>query len=486
MAAARADYKAYPLLFVDDEPDIIETFRFNYENDFTVLAATCGSEALRIVERQPVAVLIADQRMPEMSGLDVIRRALELRPDLIPIILTGYTDVETLVTAINLGRIYRYIPKPWDGQELRMALTRAVEAFHLARENVRLLEENARLLAELQRTNEHLALENRYLKQRDARDGGFAAVIGRSDTLRRALDTARRVLDSPTTVLIEGPTGTGKEMVAKAIHYEGSRRDRLFVAVNCGALSEALLASELFGHRKGAFTGAVADKKGLFETADGGTLFLDEIGDTSPAVQVHLLRVLQEGEMRPVGATRAVRVDVRIIAATNRDLVAEVERGRFREDLYFRLSVFRIRLPGLKDRREDIPLLVEHFVQKYSRVLKRPEASVTPEALTALMHHDYRGNVRELENTIERAMLLSEPGHAIGIEHVLAEQPGTDCRGATLHDEVHRYERERIARALELCGGNKSRAARQLGLTYRGLLKKMQRFGMPTGSAAAD
>src|SRR5262245_1416069 len=394
------DYKAYPLLFVDDEPDIIETFRFSYEDEFAILSATTGSEALALVAREPVAVLVADQRMPEMPGIDVIRRALDLRPELIPIILTGYTDVDALVSALNLGRIYRYIPKPWDHRELQMTLRQAIEAFHLARENARLAAENARLVTELQRSNERLSHENRYLRDRQTDDAGFGAIVGTSEPLKRVVGTARRVLDSPTTVLLEGPTGTGKELFAKAIHCEGARRDRLFVAVNCGALSETLLTSELFGHRKGAFTGAVADKKGLFETADGGTLFLDEIAETSAAVQVHLLRALQEGEIRPVGATRPVRVDVRVIAATNRDLAAEVERGPVRDALYFRLSVFRIRLPSLNERPGDIPLLVEHFLAKYGRILKRAVPPVAPDALAALTRHRFRGNVRELENMI--------------------------------------------------------------------------------------
>jgi two-component system response regulator HupR/HoxA len=479
------DLKTFPVLFVDDEPDIVETFRLDYDEDFSVLVATSGSQALDILAREPVAVLVADQRMPEMSGLEVIRRALEQRPDVVPIILTGYTDPDALVEAINLGRVYRYIAKPWDSQELRLAISRAIEAFHLTAENARLAAENARLLAEVQRANERLAQENRYLKACDSDVNGFGAIVGRGAAMQDVVALSRRVLDSPTTVLLQGPTGTGKELVARAIHYESTRRDRLFVAQNCGALTETLLASELFGHRKGAFTGAVADKKGLFELADGGTLFLDEISETSAALQVHLLRALQEREIQPIGAPRPVKVDVRVIAATNRDLAAEVRQGRFREDLYFRLSVFRIDLPPLARRLEDIPALAEHFLRKSSVALNRTFAGISTDAMTALMAHDYRGNVRELQNLIERATLLAEPGERITEAHLFdgrAETTTADAGKPTLEDDLSRFEQQRIAGAIAQCGGNKSEAARQLGLTYRGLLKKMQRFGMtPTG-----
>jgi two-component system response regulator HupR/HoxA len=478
------DLKSYPVLFVDDEPDIVETFRFNFEDEFTVLGATSGSEALAVIAHEPVAVLVSDQRMPEMDGLEVIRRALDLRPDVVPIILTGYTDVDALVSAINLGHIYRYIAKPWDRRELRMTITRAIERHHLTAENGRLASENARLLVELQRTNERLTHENRYLKEREAEESGFGAIIGRSKALESVRGLARRVLETSTTVLIQGESGTGKELVARAIHYEGTRRSSLFVPLNCGAVTDTLLESTLFGARKGAYTGAVADRKGLFEIADGGTLFLDEISEASPAFQVHLLRVLQEQEVKPVGAARPVKVDVRIIAATNRDLREDVKRGRFREDLFFRLCVFPIRLPPLSERPEDISLLVRLFAEKYAAKLRRPVPEVAPEALAALERHDFPGNVRELENMIERALLLSAPDEVLTEAHfdllpeeVVAAQDGNQ----TLQEELNRVERELITRTLDLCAGNKTHAARRLGLTYRGFLKKMQRFGMPTG-----
>ena len=324
------DLKSYPVLFVDDEPDIIETFVLNYQNDFTVHTALGGAEAIALLEREPVDVLVADQRMPGMPGIDVIRRALELRPRIVPIILTGFTDLDVLIDALNLGRVHRYLSKPWDSRELRLAITRAIESCHLAAENERLAAENRRLVEELKRANETLAAQNTYLKAQHAEGTGFGSIVGESPALGQAVALARRVARSDTTVLLEGRSGTGKEMFAKAIHFESPRRDQLFVAVNCGGLTETLLESSLFWHRKGAFTGAAADRRGFFEMADGGTLFLDEVSEASRALQVYLLRVLQEGEVLPVGATRPIKVDVRIIAATNRYLRDEVAKGNFR------------------------------------------------------------------------------------------------------------------------------------------------------------
>jgi two-component system, NtrC family, response regulator HupR/HoxA len=484
--SASFDPRAYPILIVDDEPDILEIFELNYGRQFTVRAAGSGRAALEIVAAEPIAVLVADQRMPGMSGLELIRRAREIRPDLLPIILTGYTDPGALVDAINLGCIRRYIPKPFEPKELGDALAQAVEAYHLTRRNVELSAENARLVAELSRVNERLAQENRYLKQR-AEGGGFDAIVGRSPAIRGVIERARRVLDTPTTVLLEGATGTGKELVARAIHYEGARRGKLFVAVNTGSVSESLLASTLFGHRRGAFTGAVGDQKGLFEIADGGTLFLDEIGETTPSFQVHLLRALQEGEVLPVGATRPVRVDVRVIAATNRNLEEDVRRGRFREDLLHRLRVFPIRCPSLAERRDDIPLLAEHVLAKLAARLGKAATGFTPEALAALACHTYAGNVRELENLIERALLLCPAGEPISSDDLFERLPaapvGAPSAPETLQDAVSRFERERIREALAECGGNKTQAARRLGLTYRGFLMKLHRYGMVNGGA---
>jgi len=294
------------ILIVDDEEAILETMTFTFEDDYDVLTAPSAPEALSVLDSNaPIAVVITDQRMPEMTGVEFLARVCERHPNTTRIILTGYTDHEALVQAVNGGQIYRYVTKPWNTKELRLTLQRGVEMFHLARENARLVEE-------LRQANERLTAENTFLRQA----APPAEIVGESPEIREVLALVARVAPSRTTVLIEGETGSGKELVARAIHTGGLRRDRLFVPVNCAAVSEGLLESELFGHRRGAFTGALSDRKGLFEVAGGGTLFLDEISETSPALQAKLLRVLEDGEVRPVGETRSRRVDVRVIAAT--------------------------------------------------------------------------------------------------------------------------------------------------------------------------
>ncbi len=278
------DYRAFPILVVDDEPEILRTFEFNYRNDFTILTAGDTDAALARIRDTDVALVLADQRMPGRSGVELLTEARALRPDSLRLILTGYTDMETLVRGVNEGEIYRYVTKPWDSAELRTILQQAIEAFAGARAK--------------RAAHERLLEENRYLRRRDAEESHRTALLGASPSMQRVFALIERVRDAPTAVLVQGETGTGKELVARAIHFGGTHRERLFVAQNCGALTESLLESELFGHRRGAFTGATVDKKGLFEVADQGTLFLDEISETTPSFQVKLLRVLEEGEIR--------------------------------------------------------------------------------------------------------------------------------------------------------------------------------------------
>jgi two-component system response regulator HupR/HoxA len=475
------DYRRFPVLVVDDDPDILSSFRFNYGDEFEVVTAESGARGLELLRAREPAVIVADQRMPVMSGTEFLERSMALRPDAIRIILTGYTDSDALIEAINRSRIYRYVTKPWESEELRLALRRAIEAFHLARENLRLVDE-------LRRANERLATENAYL--REAADSTVHEIVGESAAVRELLALIAKVADLRTTVLIEGETGTGKELVARAIHAASSRRDRLFVAINCAALSEGVLESELFGHRRGAFTGATADRKGFFEVAGGGTLFLDEISETTLALQAKLLRVLQEGEIRPVGETHPRPVDVRVIAATNRRLADEVKAGRFREDLYYRLRVFPIRVPPLRERREDIPILARHLVRRLGRELKKPVGEPTPETVALLSRYPFSGNVRELANELERAIILAEPG-AVLTDDLLSDHihaaagsdgprsaAGSDGPLSAAESRIRALEREEVLAALERAGGVKARAAESLGITYRGLLKRMRRLGI--------
>jgi DNA-binding NtrC family response regulator len=465
------DYQQFPVLVVDDEDDILQSFRFNYGEDFEVLTAGSGSRGLELLAAHDVAVIVADQRMPYMSGTEFLERSMDVRPDAIRIILTGYTDVDALVQAVNLSRIYRYVTKPWSSEELRLTLLRAIDAFHLTRENARLVEE-------LRRANERLAVENAYLRESVTMP---TEIVGVSSAINRVLELVGRVAPTASTVLVSGETGTGKELVARAIHAASPRRDELFVAVNCASLSEGVLESELFGHRRGAFTGAVSDRKGLFEVADGGTLFLDEVSETTPAMQAKLLRVLQEGEIRPVGDNRSYPVDVRIVAATNRRLDDEIKAGRFRQDLYYRLSVFPIAIPPLRERRDDIPVLARHLTHRIAAQLKKQVGDPTPEALQHLVRYPFPGNVRELANEIERAILLTDPGAPITedllSEHV-QESADSGAPPGALKSSTDEFERQQILAALERAGGVKMRVAEELGLSYRGLMKKLRRLGL--------
>jgi DNA-binding NtrC family response regulator len=465
------DYRRFPVLVVDDEADILRSFRFNYGDEFDILTAESGDEGLALLERHPVAVIVADQRMPRMDGTEFLRRSVGVRPEAVRIILTGYTDIDALVSAVNASQIYRYITKPWDAEEMRLTLKRAIEVYDLAAENTR-------LVSELKILNTRLSAENAYLRETTV---ASSEIVGTSAGIRNVLELVAKVAPSSTTVLIQGETGTGKELVARAIHQASERRDNLFVAVNCAALTEGVLESELFGHKKGAFTNAISDRKGMFEVADGGTLLLDEISETSGALQAKLLRVLQEGEIRPVGETQPRKVDVRVLAATNRTLKDEVTAGRFREDLYFRLSVFPLVIPPLRERRDDIPIIARHLTQRLAQQLKKRVEGPSPEALALLSRYDFRGNVRELANEIERAILLAEPG-AMLTEDLLSEGiqqlAGRDGDAGLLQQRTDDFERDQIRLALERHGGVKSRAADELGITYRGLLKKMRRLSM--------
>jgi two-component system, NtrC family, response regulator HupR/HoxA len=456
------------ILIVDDEPRVLDALEAILAAEFRVLRAGHGEEALARLAAEPeVAVIVTDHRMPGMTGVELLRRSQELTPDAIRIVLTAYTDVDNLMEAINTGRIYHFVPKPWDPNELLLVVRRAAERWRLARENVRLRDE----------------LEVAYnALRRDATAGrdkpaSFDALVGADTGLRVAVDLARKVLDGDTTVLLLGETGTGKELFAHLIHANGPRRVKPFVAQSCGALPDSLLESELFGHTRGAFTGAVGERKGLFEEADGGTIFLDEVGETSPAMQLRLLRVLQEGELRRVGGGPTRRVDVRVIAATNADLEADVAAGRFRRDLYYRLNVFPVRLPPLRERAGDIPALAEHFLRQACRRARRAVPAVGADALQLLQTYPWPGNVREMENELERAVALADNGRPLGPVHLserIAAGAGTVSTVPTLNEAVEALKRRMIEDALHECG-SKTRAAERLGLTRQSLQQMLRR-----------
>lgn len=467
--------KRYGLLIVDDEKDILRALSLTFDEEYYVFTASSGRQALEILEQEEIALIIADQRMPEMSGIEFLERTIEKYPQVIRIILTAYPDTESLIQAINTGRVYRYITKPWNRAELTIAVKRALESYELALEN-------QRLVKELQAANEQLQAENLYLKREVERGSRFENIIGKSPAMERVFDLVDKVIDSSVTVFLSGETGTGKSAIAPYIHYHGPRKGKLFIAQNCGALPDALLESELFGHRRGSFTGALQDKKGLFEVADGGTIFLDEVSEMSPAMQVKLLQVLQEGTFRRIGEHEYKKVDVRIIAATNKDLETEVEKGTFREDLYYRLSIFPVRIPPLRERRDDIPLLALYFLEKYREKMNKQVQGFSQAAIERLSSYNFPGNVRELENLIERALALAGSGTVISLDLLPEKVQGNArtrepvaARRGSLKEAVDIIERRMLLEALERCSGNKTQAAQELGLSRMGFQKKLKR-----------
>jgi two-component system, NtrC family, response regulator HupR/HoxA len=464
------------VLIVDDQPEVLHSLERLLKKEWTIRLAPNGAEALRMLAKGGIAVIISDQRMPGMTGVEFLEKSVEAAPWAVRMLITAYADVQASIEAVNRGKIFYYISKPWEPEELLLIVRRAVEHF-------RLQEENRSLTRRLMEANERLKDENILLQRNIEKDARFENLVGHSPGMLGVFKLVSKVADAPTTVLLLGETGTGKELLARAIHYNSGRRDRLFVAQNCGALPDSLLESELFGHVRGAFTGAVRDKKGIFELADGGTVFLDEIADTSQAMQSRLLRVLQDGEIRPVGGVKTVKTNARIIAATNKPIEEEVRSGRFREDLYYRLNVFPVTLPPLRDRREDIADIAELFVKKFSDRLGKKIRSISTEALRLLRTADYPGNVRELENEIERAVTLAESGGAIKPEHLSPRfrtreesgpEPGNGRGG--MKTSVESLEKRLILDALSRAENNVSKAASALGLSRMGLYKKIARY----------
>jgi two-component system response regulator HydG len=439
------------ILLVDDEVAHLKTLErvFNKEG-YEVLATDSGEEALDLLREHRVNLVITDLMMPDLDGMDLLKLVKTLRPETETILMTAFGTVERAVQGMKEGA-YDFITKPIKRATILKAARQALE-------------------------RQALVAENRALKARIAELRDKHSIVGQSSTLRGALDLVGQVAASDVTVLLTGESGTGKELFARMIFERSDRAERPFIAVNCAALPESILESELFGYEKGAFTGANERKIGKFEAADTGTLFLDEIGELSPKVQVKLLRVLQEGEFDRVGATTPTRVDVRIIAATNRDLEEEMRTGRFREDLYYRLNVVNIQIPPLRDRREDIPLLAEHFLQRYRQKNRREILGFSSEALSALDSHAWPGNVRELENVVERAVVLDRDGviDTDDLPDQIVETPHEErtltIRLGTSLDEI---ERRVIHETLRMTNGDKKLAAKLLGIATRTIYRKI-------------
>ncbi len=462
------------ILVVDDEESIREFFEIMLKREgYEVITASNGREGLEALKNHQVELVISDIQMPEVSGMEFLAKAKEIDPEMVMIMITAFGSTETAVEAMKLGA-YDYVQKPFKIDEVKIIIRQALERRSLKMENVQLKKE----------------LGTKY---------AFDNIIGGAPPMLRIYEMVKRVANTKSSVLITGESGTGKELIARAVHYNGPLKDKPFVTVNCGAIPENLMESEMFGHKKGSFTGAIADKKGLFEVANGGTIFLDELGELPLTMQVKLLRVIQEGTFKRVGGTDDVHVDVRIISATNKVLDIEVKTGRFREDLFYRLNVIQVHCPPLRERREDIPMLAGHFLEKFSKALGMNTKRITNEAMEVLKRYHFPGNVRELENIVERTVAL-EPGAAILPEswprHLLetSQQPTgqldankieiDEQTGIDLEKLVADFERTLLTKALQQTGGVKKRAAKLLKISFRSMRYRVDKYAL--GNLSVD
>jgi two-component system response regulator PilR (NtrC family) len=476
-ATAESDTAAKPrILVVDDEPSMREMLRIVLRRDgYEVLVAENGLEALETLKREPVDLLLSDIRMPDINGVEVLRQAKQINVNIVAFMMTAFASTDTAVEAMRLGAV-DYFTKPFSMDELRLKVRRHLEASRLSQENVLLKR----------------ALNSSY---------AFSNIIGRSEPMLAVFQMIETIAKTTSTVLITGESGTGKDLAARAIHYNSLRREHPFVALNCGAVPETLLESELFGHMRGAFTSADQNKKGLLEVAERGSIFLDEIGEMNASMQVKLLRVLQERRFRRLGGTDEVRADIRVIAATNQDLQKMVSEGRFREDLFYRINVIPIHLPALRERPEDIPLLAEHFLAKYASLMEKPIRAISHEAHELLAAYSWPGNVRELENAVERAVALEQTpvvlpeslpvyvrpasGGAAAVprssvvdsETAAGTLPALE-EGFDLEARGEEFYRHYIALALQRTGGVQTKAAELLGMSFRSFRYYAKKFNL--------
>lgn len=455
------------ILVVDDEESIREFLEIMLKKEgFEVTCAEDGAKAKDILAKKSFDMVISDLQMPNMTGIELLKHVKDSYPDLVFMLITAFGTTESAVEAMKMGA-YDYLTKPFKIDEVRLNIHNALRT-------------------------KNLEVENKVLKKELTKEYSFQSLVGNSDAMHRIFDLVKRVSMSPTNVLITGESGTGKEVVAKSIHYNGPLKDKPFVTINCGAIPEQLMESEMFGHKKGSFTGAVADKTGLFEVADGGTLFLDEVGELPLTIQVKLLRAIQERIIRRVGATEDIKIDVRIMAATNRDLEAMVKDGGFRQDLFYRLNVINIKTPSLRERRDDVPLLANHFLKKYNDRLTKTIGSISAEAMEMLKKYDYPGNVRELENIIERTVALeggatilpeslppfvnTPSGRKMASSHEI--EIGDD--GVDLDKVMGQIEKELLVKAIHAAGGVKKRAAKLLHITFRSMRYRVEKYNLGT------
>ncbi len=460
------------ILVVDDEESIREFLEIMLKKEgYEVTCVEDGQKAKDILVKKTFDLIISDLQMPNVTGIELLQHVKSQYPELLFMMITAFGTTETAVEAMKMGA-YDYITKPFKLDEVRINIANALRS-------------------------QHLEFENKTLKKELNREYSFQSIVGNSSAMHHIYDLVKRVSSTPTNILVTGESGTGKEMVAKAIHYNGPLKDRPFITINCGAIPESLMESEMFGHKKGSFTGAVADKAGLFEVADGGTLFLDEVGELPVTIQVKLLRAIQERVIRRVGSTEDTHVNVRLIAATNRNLEEMVEDGTFRQDLFYRLNVIQIKTPPLRERKEDIQLLAEHFLKKYNERLNKSVESITVDAMNILKKYDYPGNVRELENIIERTVAL-EAGASILPESLppfvntvsgsrqLVSSEGIEITedGIDLDKVIGQIEKELIIKAIHAANGIKKRASKLLSISFRSMRYRVEKYNL--GSISDD
>lgn len=454
------------ILVVDDERGMREFLIIMLQKEgYEATPAGSGKEALDYIAQKFYDIVITDIKMPNITGIDVLKTVKESSPETLVIMITAYASTETAMEAMKIGA-YDYITKPFKVEEIKLILRNALEKRRLREEN--------------------LILKRKI--QEWTTSGLIGGIVGRSQSIVKIIELIVKIADTPSNVLITGESGTGKELVARAIHNYSFRKERPFFAINCSAIPEGLLESELFGHIKGAFTGAIASKEGIFEVANGGTLFLDEIGDIPPSFQVKLLRILEEKTLKRVGGNQEIKVDVRIVAATNRDLKKALAEGTFREDLFYRLDVIPIEMPSLRERKEDIPLLVEYFLSKFSRILGREVKGVSPEAMQRLIDHPWKGNVRELENVIERAVTLGsspvielrniEESLHRAIPNMVPLSIDITSEGIDLEGLLTGIEKDLLLKALNKARWVKKDAAGLLGLDFRSFRYRLAKYNI--------